>query len=197
MHRGVGQRQAARDHEIGGSESQQRQHNELSAPAGGQVFQHAGRTAAIGRTTDHVPVNRQRQEECDQHDSARGHRRQRPRRLGGNRRQVSQRAEIVDAYQAQYQRPGIRGLDRARAADFRHGKSRVPATRWSENECVTMLTSERLTRTGSIRRGGSSVREAWASTRSGTSQLGGILAVSSAFHQPRPSSRPCQRPREA
>ena len=35
MDRGVGERQAARDDEIGGGKAQHRQHDELAAPAGG------------------------------------------------------------------------------------------------------------------------------------------------------------------
>ena len=123
MDRRVGQRQAARDDEIGGRESQQRQHDELAAPAGSQVFQHAGGAAAIGRAADDIPIDGQRQEKRDEHDAAGGHRRPGPGRLGGDRWQIGQRAEVVDADQAQHERPRVRGVDRTRAASFEHGEA--------------------------------------------------------------------------
>src|SRR3954447_15273770 len=102
MDRGVGERQAARDDEVRGRKTQHGQHNELAAPAGSRVFQQARSAAAIGRATYDIPIDRQRQQECDEYDPARGDGSPWTRRLSRDRWQVSKSAEIVDTDEAQY-----------------------------------------------------------------------------------------------
>src|SRR5262245_19785487 len=73
VNRGVGQRQAASNDKIGGGEAQKGQDDQFSAPAGHQVFQHAGGAAAIGGAADHVPVNGECQQKRHQDDAGRGY----------------------------------------------------------------------------------------------------------------------------
>ena len=102
MNRGIGQRQAARDYKICGGKTEHREHDEFAAPTGRRIFEQAGGATAVRRAADDVPIDWESQEERDEHDTAGGDRRPGAGGLRGDRGQVGEGAEVVDANQAQH-----------------------------------------------------------------------------------------------
>src|SRR5262245_11374932 len=97
--RGIGEREATGDNEIGGGEAEECEDDEFAAPAGNQVFKNASGATAIGCATDDIPIDREGKQERDEDDTNRGYRCPNACGLGGDGRQIGERAEIVDADQ--------------------------------------------------------------------------------------------------
>ena len=104
---GVGGRQGHGDHEVGGGEAQQHQHQELPGPPGQQPLQHGDRALAVRALLGDPAVDGQRAEEGqrDQHEG--GERREQPGRQRGDARLVAEGGEVVDAGQAHDPPPGV------------------------------------------------------------------------------------------
>jgi hypothetical protein len=105
VRRGVGDRQAARDDEVGRHETHQDQHQNLAAPAMHGLFEQADGALPIRRAANDIAVDRHGQQQRDQHEQAGGQRRQRPGRFDHDRRQIGQGAEVVQADQSEHQPP--------------------------------------------------------------------------------------------
>ena len=105
--RGVGGRQRHRDHEVGGGEAEQDEHEDLALPAGEQVLEHGDRALPGVAAPGHLRVDRQRAEQRHQDEDHGGDRRH---RAGGEQRDaglVAERREVIDAGQPDDLPPGM------------------------------------------------------------------------------------------
>ena len=121
---GVGRRERDGDHEVGGGEPEQAEHEGLAAPARQQLLEHRDAALAVGAVLGDAPVDRQRAEERQQDEDERGDGRE---GAGGDERDarlVAERREVVDAREAHDLPPrglvhvlGVRALGLAKALE--------------------------------------------------------------------------------
>ena len=93
------------DHEVGGSEAEQREHGELAAPAGQQLRKHRDRSGAVGALFRHPTVDGQCTRERHEHEHDRSQRRHRTGGERGNRRLVAEGREVVEARETHHPQP--------------------------------------------------------------------------------------------
>jgi hypothetical protein len=94
-----------RDDEIGGGEAQQHQEEKVGRPATEQSLEHRDRTLAVRRLAGDLAIDRDRAAERHRHEDDGGDRREHAYRVKGNRRLITERAEIVHAGETHYPQP--------------------------------------------------------------------------------------------
>ena len=109
VQRGVSRRQRDGDNEPRGREPQQRENQQLAAPAVEQVLEHRNRAEAHERAFRHLRVHRQRAKQRDGYQQGSGNGRKRPRGEQGDARLVPERGEVIHAGEPQHEIPRVRG----------------------------------------------------------------------------------------
>src|SRR5947209_6835925 len=107
VRRRVRRRERDGDHEVGGDEPEQHQHEQLTLPPGQKVFEHRDRAFAVRAFGGDAVVDRERAEKCQQDEDQRGDGRERPGGQEGDARLVTERREIIYARQAHHLPPRV------------------------------------------------------------------------------------------
>ena len=101
----VGDREVLGDDVVGRHERQDQQHEQLTWPAGHESFDDSRGPTSVGRASDDVQVDWQRCQQRHDDDDQRRQRREGTCRLHRQRRQVCERAEVIQSDQTQHQPP--------------------------------------------------------------------------------------------